>query len=310
MKNKGFTLIELLAVIVILAIIALIAVPIILDIIGDTKSEANKRSIDLYGKSIELAVARKSITEEVPVGNYKTSGNKLTLEDNDFSLDIEYDGERVECTIVQLHDNMSIGLGDCKVDGKKINYTYGMVYLDYLESTGTQYIDTGFVPNYNTKVEIKFMITKLNFDSFVYGSRTIMNGNDVHAAGIYRTMAHVIFQFNADRGNMSKPIELNRNYVIINDKTGGYLDDEILKKYTYTDFQGTFNLYLYGINTGGMLDNSQTFSGKIYYCKIYDGETLVRDFIPVLDKEGTPCLYDKVEKKFYYNQGTGEFEYK
>ena len=35
--NKGFTLIELLAVIVILAIIALIAVPIIIDIIEDSK---------------------------------------------------------------------------------------------------------------------------------------------------------------------------------------------------------------------------------------------------------------------------------
>lgn len=44
--KKGFTLIELLAVIVILAIIALIAVPIILDIIEDTKTSSFKETIN------------------------------------------------------------------------------------------------------------------------------------------------------------------------------------------------------------------------------------------------------------------------
>ena len=46
---------------------------------------------------------------------------------------------------------------------------------------------------------------------------------------------------------------------------------------------------------------------KIYYFKIYDNDVLVRDFIPVLDNYGTPCMYDKVERKFYYNAGTGDF---
>ncbi len=30
-------------------------------------------------------------------------------------------------------------------------------------------------------------------------------------------------------------------------------------------------------------------------------------FIPILDINGTPCMYDKVEDKFYYNAGTGQF---
>ncbi len=45
------------------------------------------------------------------------------------------------------------------------------------------------------------------------------------------------------------------------------------------------------------------------YFKIYSNNKLVRDFIPVLDEDNKPCLYDKVEKKYYYNQGTGEFLY-
>ncbi|MDO4963092.1 MAG: prepilin-type N-terminal cleavage/methylation domain-containing protein, partial [bacterium] len=62
MRKNGFTLIELLAVIVILAIIALIAVPIIIDIIEDSKKEALKRSAENYLKAVELAIAKENLT--------------------------------------------------------------------------------------------------------------------------------------------------------------------------------------------------------------------------------------------------------
>ena len=55
--KQGFTLIELLAVIIILAIITLIAVPIVLDLIDNSRNKTNEQNIDLYGRSIEQAVA-------------------------------------------------------------------------------------------------------------------------------------------------------------------------------------------------------------------------------------------------------------
>ncbi len=55
--KKGFTLIELLAVIVILAIIALIAVPIVLNIIGESRDEAKLRSAELYSAALEQSIA-------------------------------------------------------------------------------------------------------------------------------------------------------------------------------------------------------------------------------------------------------------
>ena len=48
MRKNAFTLVELLAVIVILAIISLIAVPIVINIITDTKETSTKRSLQLY----------------------------------------------------------------------------------------------------------------------------------------------------------------------------------------------------------------------------------------------------------------------
>jgi len=71
MKVKGFTLIELLAVIVILAIIALIAVPIILDLIGNTKVSAVKRSAENYIDAVELYLVRSEI-----------DNNRVTLDRN------------------------------------------------------------------------------------------------------------------------------------------------------------------------------------------------------------------------------------
>ena len=57
-KNKNaFTLIELIAVLVILALIALIVTPLVMNIVKRAKDSANKRSVDAYGKALELSVA-------------------------------------------------------------------------------------------------------------------------------------------------------------------------------------------------------------------------------------------------------------
>lgn len=56
MKKHGFTLIELLAVIVILAIVALIAVPLISNVIQDSKESALKTNMKNYARALEDAV--------------------------------------------------------------------------------------------------------------------------------------------------------------------------------------------------------------------------------------------------------------
>ena len=57
-KNlRAFSLIELIAVLVIMAILALIVTPLVMNIIRKARIAADKRSIDAYGRSIELAIA-------------------------------------------------------------------------------------------------------------------------------------------------------------------------------------------------------------------------------------------------------------
>lgn len=63
------------------------------------------------------------------------------------------------------------------------------------------------------------------------------------------------------------------------------------------------NILLFSDSTS----NDNTIA-KVYYLKIYDGETLVRDFVPFITQDGECGLYDLVTKQFYGNAGDGTFE--
>ena len=114
MKNKkAFTLIELIAVLVILAILALIVTPLVLNIIKKARTSADKRSIDAYGRSIELAIADYLLDK----GEFPTNIEQLT---------IEYTGDEVVCSTTRLKDDSSVYLAECTVGGRSVaGYTYG-----------------------------------------------------------------------------------------------------------------------------------------------------------------------------------------
>ena len=112
-NKKGFTLIELVAVLVIMAIIALIVTPLVMSIIRKAKIAADKRSVDAYGRSIELAIAGYLMD----TGTFPTSISQLT---------IEYSGDEVVCSTTQLKSDSSIYLAGCTVGGRSVEgYTYG-----------------------------------------------------------------------------------------------------------------------------------------------------------------------------------------
>ena len=109
-KKNGFTLIELIAVLVILAIIALIVTPLVMNIVKKAKDSANKRSVDAYGKAVELAVATYLLDNE----DYPTTLDSLT---------VEYSGNEVVCNVKTLNEDGSIYLSECSVKGAEVKDT-------------------------------------------------------------------------------------------------------------------------------------------------------------------------------------------
>ena len=112
-RKKGFTLIELIAVLVIMAILALIVTPLVMNIIRKARTAADKRSVDAYGRSIEIAIAGYLLD----TGTFPTSMNQLT---------VEYNGDEVVCSTTQIKSDSSVYLAGCTVGGREVkDYTYG-----------------------------------------------------------------------------------------------------------------------------------------------------------------------------------------
>ena len=138
-NKKAFTLIELIAVLVILAIIALIVTPLVMNIVKKAKDSANKRSVDAYGKAVELGVA----TYLLDNGDYPTDINSLT---------IEYSGNEVVCNTKKLNEDGSIYLSGCSVNGAEVKDTKtedGWYHYGKTSAEAYQSYSVGDVVTYN-----------------------------------------------------------------------------------------------------------------------------------------------------------------
>ena len=143
-NKKAFTLIELIAVLVILALIALIVTPLVMNIVKRAKQSANERSVDAYGKALELSVASYLLEHK----EYPTS-----LE----GLKVEYSGSEVVCNKKILNADGSIYLSECVVAGMEVkdskeedgHYHYGKTTGSSSEPTGYQAYSVGDVVTYN-----------------------------------------------------------------------------------------------------------------------------------------------------------------
>ena len=171
--------------------------------------------------------------------------------------------------------------------------------VEYLESSGTQYIDTDIIPNKDTKfiIDVLYIRTKNDED---FGLNYA--GNVRFHIGIYNGYFHF------GVGNVWKNVMAydTGRHVFSLDGTGNVMIDN--NNYTtgsQLSSNAVLSIYLFALHG---VAGRQTYS-KLYSSQIYDNDTLVRDYIPVVDSSSRPCLFDKVSKECYYNQGTGEFLY-
>ena len=117
--KKGFTLVELLAVIIILAVISTIVVPIVLNIVNDSKKSTYQSSVELYGKAVKQAILNYELDKKVTPTTFKQIKPYL-----------EFEGNNVECNTKIIYEDGEIYLKDCSVDGNLVeDYTYGKATL-------------------------------------------------------------------------------------------------------------------------------------------------------------------------------------
>ena len=176
--------------------------------------------------------------------------------------------------------------------------------IEYLQSNGNQYIDTGvYFTQPNTKLIIQFETTRLAGD--------LCGCEQPHAFVVVLNNGYIWHSKSLSNGNVQIAIQTNTVYTLeLEQKNGVFYrtlngDTTTTNNPTVVSPGKSFYLFADGTGNGNVRDPSNGL--KIYHAKIYENDVLLRYFIPVLDPLGTPCMYDKVTQQFYYNAGAGQF---
>lgn len=178
----------------------------------------------------------------------------------------------------------------------------GYTQLEYIQSSGTQYIDTGFKPNQDTRVVTKFDMTQTDAawrKLWGSGSGTYNLDFALWNFGTKKLQSYYGKQTNGgvDITGMSLNVDANKNIWKYSGATITFAKN---------NFTCAYSMYIFNVNKD---NNSQYLPGmmKLYLFKIYDNDVLVRDFIPCKNSSGVIGLYDLVNNQFYQNAGTGSF---
>ncbi len=189
--------------------------------------------------------------------------------------------------------------------GRRIDYET----LNYIESSGAQYINAGITVNSNFKVEANAAYTSTDGVQMLFGAQ---NANDSDrafmlgkaASAITNCYAYYNFSYEAVK-TMSGADWLNQHTYTL-DRNKVIIDGETVKTWQSESWDTRTNLYLFGVSRTGVLNYAT--SAKLYGCKVWNDDVLVRDFVPVRNNyTGEIGLWDNVSGRFFGNSGTGNF---
>lgn len=198
--------------------------------------------------------------------------------------------------------------------------------VEYIQSTGTQYIDTEYYPNPNTimEAELLFVGDTGNFTAPVGSSPfgcVESNGlasfsMNFGAASVQDNELFTWFEKTYGQGAAVKnkviTSRTTRSTFTVNAGTGavqyGTVTWQAVPK---TTTHAVNAMCLFGAGgADGFVTPFTRFGMRVFGWKIWDGGTLVRDFVPcyrVFDLAGG--LLDRVSGRFFANAGTGSFSY-
>ena len=320
-RNKGITLIALVITIIILLILVGLSLQILAGENGliERTVKSKQAQEDAEEKElVELAVSAAQIDGEgtITTDNLNNALKETFNNDTNASENSEgwtYQGKKR----YKIYSNGKVEEENLLPDG----YTE----CEYLESTGTQYIDTKIIPTNFENLKVKYTSTFSEGTKYVIGSfeqdfyyglrRGVNNAWGVISEDYAGLRWHSV----SGIYDIDFTPEVNKYYEIIQDGDKLYIDGVLYngnfivsaKKIT-----GTIPLYVMARNNKGIADCLATVKLKEIHIE-YDNN--IKNFVPcycttaVTDVNGRQCqsgtigLYDTVEGKFYTNQGNGTF---
>ena len=176
--------------------------------------------------------------------------------------------------------------------------------VEYIESTGTQFVNTGIVANAGTRWEIKYAYTNTynQAQNGASGQVGVINSSRF----IFASLNNSLYMAIGISFNWSKPLDFNPHIYILdkpNNKT--WIDSEsITVSNSFTS--SVEKLYIFNRNT--ISGDNYKHNGKCYYSKIYNNNVLIQHLIPCYRKSDAVIgMYDIINNTFIINIGTGTF---
>lgn len=177
----------------------------------------------------------------------------------------------------------------------------GYTQLEYIQSSGTQWIDTGFKPNQNTRV-----LADCDLMSGVYPTAFGAWSSSGGAKYILLALSDTVARYYYNLSEIDKNVAIKGRHTLDMNKNKLIVDNVEIVTVAASTFSVSQSLYLFTFHGGESEVNFKT-TAKYYSCKIYDNDTLARNFIPCKNADGVIGMYDTVNSQFYQNAGTGEF---
>lgn len=173
--------------------------------------------------------------------------------------------------------------------------------VEWIWNSWTEFIDTGFYPDSNTTVQMKFIYSQYaGWTIFWYG---------LSEADMFRFFRADNTTY-LDYGSGQRGNRISWTYIT---STTDIYECEFWNRYVKDIPTDTVKFSSSVVSFARKSYTARIFGDindiiNLYYCKVYDNWTLVRDFVPCYRKSDWEIwVYDIVNSQFYTNSWTGTF---
>lgn len=188
--------------------------------------------------------------------------------------------------------------------------------VEYIQSTGTQYIDSGISADVGTIIETTIKMTSTTTSEQIQGNSWSGSTSPNCACAVgYAKNASTNFIAQAGRTiiKSTTPFDTEKHKLSLSITSGTsatFVVDDVDTTTSTISFEknDTYSIYVLARKSAAGRDNY--LYAKLYSFKIYSNDVLVRNMIPCYrNSDNKVGMYDMVNDVFYTNAGTGEFQY-
>ena len=176
--------------------------------------------------------------------------------------------------------------------------------VEYLQSSGTQYIDTGVGGGSDTDFELNVMMPS-SIGRQIAGARSA-SSNYRYVQIQSNPLGNIYFGY--DNSTSFGSYKTLSGWMTLR-ATGNncYVDDVLLHTFSAAQFASAGTIWLHATHGASA---QGTAALRISTARIWSGGTLVRDYVPVRVGSGSSAvgyMYDRVSGALFANAGTGAF---